>query len=170
GVLREDPSRNAAGVLREDPSRNAAGVPREDPSRNAAGVPREESLSAVVHSGDDGLTLSYMLNVLDGTLCKENTIFVITTNCLECLDPALVRRGRIDVSLKLDYCDHYQISTIYSKMMRRELSMQCLSQIPEGKFSPAEVIFEVFQHISTEDPEEIIMERFFPVIEYQESH
>jgi SpoVK/Ycf46/Vps4 family AAA+-type ATPase len=49
---------------------------------------------------DDKLSLSYLLNLLDGTLCMENTMFIITTNFKNKLDPALYRKGRIDVDIE----------------------------------------------------------------------
>lgn len=46
-----------------------------------------------------GVTLSGLLNVLDGFHAPENVIFVMTTNDAEALDPALLRPGRIDYKL-----------------------------------------------------------------------
>ena len=46
-----------------------------------------------------GVTLSGLLNVLDGFHAPENVIFVMTTNDVEALDPALLRPGRIDYKL-----------------------------------------------------------------------
>ncbi len=46
-----------------------------------------------------GVTLSGLLNVLDGFHAPENVIFVMTTNDVDALDPALLRPGRIDYKL-----------------------------------------------------------------------
>ena len=43
-----------------------------------------------------GLSLSGLLSVLDGFHAPENVLFVMTTNHIESLDPALLRPGRID--------------------------------------------------------------------------
>lgn len=48
-----------------------------------------------------GVTLSGLLNVLDGFHAPENVIFVMTTNDVDALDPALLRPGRIDYRLFL---------------------------------------------------------------------
>lgn len=48
-----------------------------------------------------GVTLSGLLNVLDGFHAPENVLFVMTTNRIEALDPALLRPGRIDYKLYL---------------------------------------------------------------------
>ena len=45
------------------------------------------------------VTLSGLLNVLDGFHAPENVIYVMTTNKVEALDPALLRPGRIDYRL-----------------------------------------------------------------------
>jgi hypothetical protein len=49
------------------------------------------------------LTLSHILNVIDGTYERDGSILIITSNHPEKLDPALIRPGRIDWSLNLDY-------------------------------------------------------------------
>lgn len=46
-----------------------------------------------------GVTLSGLLNVLDGFHAPENVVFVMTTNDADALDPALLRPGRIDYKL-----------------------------------------------------------------------
>lgn len=54
----------------------------------------------------DKLTLSGVLNALDGILESENRMIVITTNHIEKLDPALIRPGRIDKILNLTYTNN----------------------------------------------------------------
>ena len=46
-----------------------------------------------------GVTLSGLLNVLDGFSAPENMLFVMTTNKIDVLDRALLRPGRIDYKL-----------------------------------------------------------------------
>jgi chaperone BCS1 len=50
-----------------------------------------------------GKTLSGLLNAIDGVSNSKGRILVITTNHIEKLDPALLRPGRIDLSLELGY-------------------------------------------------------------------
>ena len=47
------------------------------------------------------MTLSGLLNVLDGICPLDNLIVVITTNALEKLDTALYRKGRVDVLMEI---------------------------------------------------------------------
>jgi chaperone BCS1 len=50
-------------------------------------------------SSANGVTLSGLLNVLDGFLAPTGVLFMMTTNHMEALDPALLRPGRIDYKL-----------------------------------------------------------------------
>jgi chaperone BCS1 len=47
------------------------------------------------------VTLSGLLNVLDGFSAPDHVLFVMSSNQIKALDPALVRAGRIDYRLHL---------------------------------------------------------------------
>lgn len=49
----------------------------------------------------DNNGLATVLNIIDGIGAPRNTIFIFTTNNIEDLDPALIRPGRIDLSLEI---------------------------------------------------------------------
>jgi ATP-dependent 26S proteasome regulatory subunit len=84
------------------------------------------NLSNVMKQEEDELSLAYFLNLLDGTLCKEDTIFIMTTNNKEILDPAIYRKGRVDVDIEMKSCDHFQIAEIYKSVKQKELSKYIL--------------------------------------------
>ncbi|XP_062188747.1 AAA-ATPase At3g28580-like [Phragmites australis] len=52
------------------------------------------------------VTLSGLLNFIDGlwSACGGERIIVFTTNHIERLDPALIRRGRMDKHIEMSYC------------------------------------------------------------------
>ncbi|KAF2746806.1 hypothetical protein M011DRAFT_458846 [Sporormia fimetaria CBS 119925] len=50
------------------------------------------------------VTLSGLLNVIDGAGAKEGRLLVMTTNAPKSLDKALYRRGRIDKIVHMEYC------------------------------------------------------------------
>ncbi|KAE8706358.1 putative ATP binding protein [Hibiscus syriacus] len=52
------------------------------------------------------VTLSGLLNCIDGlwSSCGGERIIIFTTNHVEKLDPALIRRGRMDKHIELSYC------------------------------------------------------------------
>lgn len=47
------------------------------------------------------ITLSCLLNILDGSYTPNNVIFILTTNHIDKLDQALRRDGRMDLSLEI---------------------------------------------------------------------
>lgn len=49
------------------------------------------------------LTLGGVLNAIDGVVGASGRILVVTTNKLDKIDPALLRPGRIDLTLELSY-------------------------------------------------------------------
>jgi mitochondrial chaperone BCS1 len=70
----------------------------------------QESATARAINGTDGkpdnppqmgVTLSGLLNVLDGFHAPEDVLFVMTTNVIDALDRALLRPGRIDYRMFL---------------------------------------------------------------------
>jgi mitochondrial chaperone BCS1 len=67
-------------------------------------------------SGDRfGVTLSGVLNVLDGFHAPENVLFLMTTNRIEALDPALLRPGRIDYKLFMGEATQSQKVELYRR-------------------------------------------------------
>ena len=52
------------------------------------------------------VTLSGLLNFIDGlwSACGGERVIVLTTNHVERLDPAMVRRGRMDKHIEMSYC------------------------------------------------------------------
>jgi chaperone BCS1 len=62
-----------------------------------------------------GVTLSGLLNVLDGFHAPENVLFVMTTNKVEVLDPALLRPGRIDYRLFMGEAAESQKIELYRR-------------------------------------------------------
>ena len=122
---------------------------------------------AVKHSklnlqeNNDALSLSYLLNVLDGTLSPENIMFIMTTNHKEVLDPALFRPGRIDIDIHIDKCSSYQLEEIYHDLYHRYLSKEIVNRFKEYHFATAEVILHLFHNVYNMDvTEEQLLEKF----------
>ena len=55
-------------------------------------------------NNDKQVSLSGLLNALDGALASNDRIIVLTTNHLEKLDEALIRKGRVDEIVHIGYC------------------------------------------------------------------
>ena len=109
---------------------------------------------------NDNLTLDYFLNLLQGSLTRDGTIFIATTNHIEKLDPAFYRAGRFDIKINMRKCDHYQIATIYKKFIGKQIDQHVLDKIPIDTFTPGEIIFCLINHIKSEKTSEEIMHLF----------
>jgi len=60
------------------------------------------------------LSLSFILNLLDGILETPGRILIVTTNHVEKLDKAFIRPGRIDVNLEVGYCTLEMIKDMFN--------------------------------------------------------
>ena len=72
------------------------------------------------YQGLNRLTLSGLLNAIDGVTSTEGRIMFMTTNYVDRLDPALIRPGRIDVKTLIDHCDHDQMRRMFMKFYPNE--------------------------------------------------
>jgi chaperone BCS1 len=68
-----------------------------------------------VTPSQNGVTLSGLLNVLDGFAAPTGVLFVMTTNHVERLDPALLRPGRIDYKLYMGKASDRQKVELYRR-------------------------------------------------------
>ncbi|XP_064381973.1 mitochondrial chaperone BCS1-like isoform X2 [Halichondria panicea] len=81
---------------------------------DAAFVSREESAKAkTAYEGLSRVTFSGLLNTLDGVASTEGRVVFMTTNYLDRLDPALIRPGRVDMKVAIDYASPYQLEQMY---------------------------------------------------------
>lgn len=67
------------------------------------------------NTSQNGVTLSGLLNVLDGFYAPTGVLFVMTTNHVEKLDEALLRPGRIDYRLYLGKASDRQKVELYRR-------------------------------------------------------
>jgi chaperone BCS1 len=70
--------------------------------------------------GPDGfasasVTFSGLLNALDGVASAEERIIFLTTNHVERLDEALIRPGRVDMTVRLGEATEYQIEQLWDR-------------------------------------------------------
>ena len=84
------------------------------------------------------LSLSFLLNLLDGVLETPGRILIITTNRPEKLDKALIRPGRIDINIKVGYCDLVMIEDMM-KFFYEMPDFKLKNFIYNKKLTPAEV-------------------------------
>lgn len=96
-------------LLFEDIDCAKSGKARE-PANSGNGTQTEKGTAAA-----NGVTLSGLLNVLDGFYAPANVLFVMTTNHIEVLDEALLRPGRIDYRLYLGKATDRQKIELYRR-------------------------------------------------------
>lgn len=66
------------------------------------------------------VTFSGLLNALDGVRSQEGRILIMTTNHREKLDPALLRPGRADMQIQLNYASEGQMKGLFKKFFPDE--------------------------------------------------
>ncbi|KAJ7974467.1 AAA-ATPase [Quillaja saponaria] len=90
------------------------------------------------------VTLSGLLNFIDGlwSACGGERIIVFTTNFVDKLDPALIRRGRMDKHIELSYCSFEAFKVLaknYLDIDFHHLFDRIDELLKETNMTPAEV-------------------------------
>jgi len=102
----------------------------------------------------ESVTMSGLLNVLDGNMTPHGMILIATTNHAENLDPAIVRSGRIDLTMKLDYLDDLQLKNLVKFFTNKEYDFPHVT--PEDEITSSDVSGIFRNHLK--NPENAIEE------------
>ena len=107
---------NYANFMRQPPS---------VPTLNSTGRPSQDHTRAndIEEDTSEKITLSFILNILDGILETPGRILIMTSNYPEKLDKALLRPGRIDINLEVSYCDKAMIQEMYSFFYKKKINL-----------------------------------------------
>jgi SpoVK/Ycf46/Vps4 family AAA+-type ATPase len=89
---------------------------------------------------EDPITLDDILNLWDGIKETPGRILGISSNHYDKLDPALIRPGRIDITLCLDNCTRNMIRQMYKQFYKSDIDERLLSKVKDKFYSPAQVI------------------------------
>ncbi|KAL8160961.1 hypothetical protein V2J09_012450 [Rumex salicifolius] len=113
---------------------------REEDEKDAV----NKALKEVNKKKESEVTLSGLLNFIDGiwSACGEERIIVFTTNYVEKLDPALIRRGRMDIHIELSYCCFESFKVLaknYLELDAHPLFRAVQRLLEETDMSPADV-------------------------------
>lgn len=90
----------------------------------------------------DTVSLSGILNGLDGATTPHGLITIMTTNNKDDLDPALIRSGRVDVMEEFGYADEYQLGRFYENFYGEPLPKEI--EFGDAKVSPSQIT-EIFK-------------------------
>lgn len=102
----------------------------------------------IVHGAKDrdddhkGVSLSGLLNALDGFMTPHGLITIMTTNNLEVLDPALVRPGRIDRTEHIDYVDDWQLRELVRVFLNEHVDWTTNKEV-----TPAEIVEVILMNL-----------------------
>ncbi|CAA7395326.1 unnamed protein product [Spirodela intermedia] len=105
----------------------------------------EKAKAAAAGGNEEGkVTLSGLLNFIDGiwSACGGERIIVFTTNYVDKLDPALIRRGRMDKHIELSYCTFEAFKVLarnYLGVDSHPLFPAVHQLLIEAKITPADV-------------------------------
>jgi ATPase family associated with various cellular activities (AAA) len=110
-------------------------------------------------SDKETIDLSFLLNLLDGTLEANGRVLIITTNFPERIDRALIRPGRIDMIINFKRCSRAIVQEMVDAFYETHIAL------PEGeinniddKWSPAEVNQILFRNF--ENPAQAVKDLF----------
>jgi hypothetical protein len=118
-------------------------------------LPTPPKDSVIVLSGDqvklpkkeeDKITLGSLLEVIDGLIEMTGRIIIMTTNHRNCIDPALIRPGRIDMEIEFKKLRKEHIASIYETMYGVPLHSSDQQRIPDFKYTQAEITQHLFRY------------------------
>jgi chaperone BCS1 len=127
---------------------------------DAAGAARTDDGERAEKKGGSksGVTLSGLLNALDGVTSQEGRVLIMTTNHIEHLDDALIRPGRVDRKVFFRLADKKMSSQLFRTIFKQTpedhrsperkiddetiemLANEFAAKMPEQVFSPAEIL------------------------------
>ena len=97
-------------------------------------------MTKVTTPEDEPITLDDILNIWDGIQETPGRIMIISSNHYHELDPALIRPGRIDITLEMKNASHEVITQMYEKYYNMSINKNELKKIENEFYSPAEII------------------------------
>ncbi|KAK6158000.1 hypothetical protein DH2020_005314 [Rehmannia glutinosa] len=130
----------------------------------------KEAVLAKKAKGDDDsddednkskVTLSGLLNFMDGLWSASGgeRVFVFTTNYVEKLDPALIRRGRMDKHIEMSYCCFEAFKVLannYLKLESHEKFDKIKGLLEETDISPADIAENLMPKSPEMSPDECL--------------
>ena len=95
---------------------------------------------------DDKITLSYILNVIDGIRETPGRILIITSNDYNSLDPALIRPGRIDMTLEMKNASVDVIKEMYNHYYNDIIPDEMCKKMKDYVISHAKIVNLRLEH------------------------
>uniref|UniRef100_A0A093UQK4 Putative mitochondrial chaperone BCS1-B n=1 Tax=Talaromyces marneffei PM1 TaxID=1077442 RepID=A0A093UQK4_TALMA len=142
-------------VLLEDV--DAVGLDRKDSKDTGTGQTQKDAPQR-------GVSLSGLLNVIDGVGSQEGRILIMSTNYIDHLDEALIRPGRVDKTILFKCADKKIVTQLFCTIFKQtpagyeqppketeDLAIERLAEefaahVPQEEFSPAKVLSFLLEH------------------------
>ncbi|KAI9716422.1 MAG: hypothetical protein M1812_005317 [Candelaria pacifica] len=95
-------------------------LPKDDPASKVDAVVSGDKPSDPANpTTQQGISLSALLNIIDGVASSEGRILVMTTNHIEKLDKALLRPGRVDMNIAFGFANPATIRGLFTAIYTR---------------------------------------------------
>lgn len=106
-------------------------------------------------------TFSGLLNAIDGLGDAKGHIFIMTTNHPEKIDPALRRKGRIDLELEFKACSQVQAKHMFLKFFPGEDTDadKFCKQMQDYSYTPAQLQHHFIHHRNSTSSESIKIDK-----------
>lgn len=135
-VLLEDI--DSAGLKREE---EPIVVEKPDGDANSASDKDATKTANKIESPSGPISLSALLNAIDGAASHEGHVLIMTTNTPENLDAALIRPGRVDLQVAFTLATQDQIYETFMRMYSQTSEEQTSGgRLPKSKSRPASEI------------------------------
>ncbi|KKZ62363.1 hypothetical protein EMCG_03230 [[Emmonsia] crescens] len=131
---------------------------------DSAGINREKTRATPQDSArqNNQVSLSGLLNAIDGVSSSDGRILVMTTNCRDQLDAALIRPGRVDMEVEFTLASKEQVKSIFQHMYTPEgdtkptdMATEFANRVPDCQYSPADIQNSLWKH---NDPNRAVTE------------
>ncbi|KAG2163503.1 hypothetical protein VTO58DRAFT_102407 [Aureobasidium pullulans] len=97
-------------------ARSTSSSPSPSPRKRRRNRKANTSTSDTENEPTSKISLSGLLNCIDGVATHEGRILIMTTNHPEKLDPALIRAGRVDMQIAFTNATSSQIKSLFLRM------------------------------------------------------
>ena len=98
-----------------------------------------KNITEIAEDTSEQITLSFILNILDGILETPGRILIMTSNYPEKLDSALLRPGRIDINLEVGYCNKQMIKEMFEFFYKKPLDLTDIDVVKIKEITPAQL-------------------------------
>lgn len=108
--------------------------------KNNEGEDNEDLFCRLEKKNEDKLNLAFILNLIDGIRETPGRVIIITSNFYNKLDPALIRPGRIDITIEMKNASRQTVADIFWHYYGAEIPDEILEKYEDYSLSPAQLV------------------------------